>query len=175
MKLRDLFDILKIRKVEFILWLLANLGAILISSLAAFTIFILHNRTGGLLPTREAFLATGTISLCIAGVSYHKSKTMNESYKLNDFFSIAGPFFLLIVYGFLIALSVAPPVISNFWIMIISIILFLFCIIWSSIIWLQIQGMERDNINIPSKPEPDDNLKKTANTLPKVTQTSIES
>lgn len=175
MKLKDLYDILRIRKVDFLLWLLANLGALLISCLAAFTIFILHNRTGGLLPTREAFLATGTISLCIAGVSYHKSKAMNESYKLNDFFRIAGPFFLLLVYGFLIALSVAPPVVSNTWIMIISIILFLLCIIWSSIIWLQIQGMERDNISVPPLPESDDMLKKTAISLPKITQTNIES
>lgn len=171
MSFKDLYKAYKNRKGEYWLWLIANLGALLISFLGAITIFILHNRTGELLPTKEAFLSTGTISLCIAGASYRKSRLSNEGYRLNDFFGIAGPLFLLLVYGFLIAINVTTPIISNTWMMIISLILFFCCILWSSVIWLQVQGIEKDKTEIPPQPESDVTLTITAESLPKVTST----
>jgi hypothetical protein len=170
MNLKELLDVLILKRTEFIFWILANLGSLLISILAALTILLIHNRTGNMLPTKEAFLATGTISICIAGSSYHKTKKMNSSYELNNFIKIFWPFLLMIVYGVLIAYGVEKPCGSETKIFIISCVLFILCLLFSSIIWLQIQAMEMDSERKKEPPEVESSLKNEADTLPKLNE-----
>jgi len=170
MQWKKLGKVLKNKKAEFVLWLLAHLGGILISYFACLTIWLFHKRLSSYMPGYEVFLITGTIALAVTGVSYLRLKMdkQRETTELSPLLAMSWPFLLMIVYGVLISIGMEKPIIDVFYIWLISILIFLCLIIWSSIIWLNEQGFMIDQGEEGAKPEKDPRLANSAATLPKI-------
>ncbi len=170
MNYSELSTVLNQSRTKFILWFMANLGGLIISYLASSIIFILHHHSGDLLPGKEAYLITGTVSLCISGVSYFKAREKHGETQLSTWFSILWPVFIMLVFGFLIAIGVKKPAAGDTEVFLLALILSMLCLFWSSIIWLHEQGMEIDSQKVPEKPQPDTALEQAASDLPKISE-----
>lgn len=153
MNTQELLSTLRLKKGNYLLWLGSLMGGLILSYMAAMTILVLHRHTGGLFPKREAYLLTGVISLLITGLSYINNKKRNPSFELSPILSIIWGFFLLLVYGGLIAVGVSKPAISEKSILWIAVGLFICCMLWSSVIWLHEQGVESESTKIAEAPE----------------------
>lgn len=169
MQWKQLGALLSRRKDRYLLWLIANLGGLLLAYLAAATILLFHGRVGPFVPGPDVYLITATVSLAVAGVSYHLSVDQSQGFRLSPLLSLSWPFLLMLVYGFLIAMGVAPPIISNEVIWGVVVVVALGCWLWSSIIWLHEQGLLEDSRNeqppIAGVPEA---LRQQAEVLPKL-------
>jgi len=168
MQIRSLRLVLKRRIGAYILWLIANLGGILILYLASFSIWLIHKHFGHYLPGKEVFLATGTISLAISGVSYLIKGQGAPDIKLSPIISITWLIPMIFVYGILINLGVQDPIAPNWVVWIITILLFLLSIAWSSVVWLHEEGIILDKLVGPEQPQITPGLDKVADELPKI-------
>ena len=74
----------------------------------------------------------------------------------------------MLVYGFLVAIGSNEPKISDDLVFIIAVILFIFCILWSTIIWLHEQGLEFEASRLPKKPDTEESIVKAAADMPKL-------
>lgn len=167
MQRRELCDVLKGHKSQFIFWLIANLGGIIVYLLAALTIYLLHKHFGNMLPSKNVLLVTGTISLMVSGVSYLRTREQYRGSRINSYFVILWPILAGFVYGLLIGMGSTKPIISNEGIYYISIILLILCISWSSIIWLHEQGLVGEMQKTPQQPEKTEGLDEVAAELAK--------
>ena len=168
MRLDQLIKVLIDKKGPFTGWTLANLGGLVVTYLAAMTIWIFHGTFGIFLPGPEVYLITGTISLAMTGVSY-VSMSKTAPVLISPILSYAWPFPLALVYGTLIAMGVKPPAIDASKVWAIAIILSVICFFWSALTWLHEQGIRSDmeQQSLPST-EPPKVLRDTANRLPKL-------
>jgi hypothetical protein len=152
---------------KYTIWLLANLGGLLIPYLAAGMIWLLYQEFGKFLPGTDVFLIIGTVLLTSTMASYQKTKA-NDSANLWIGLYLVWPFLLMIVFGFFIAIGIKVPTMEEYilWILIISFLVL--SVIWSSIVWLHEQGLLDDRFKPPSKPPTDPRLSKATISLPKI-------
>jgi len=170
MNLKALFGVLKSNVGKYVLWLGSIMGGLILSFLAAFTIWLFHRHSGNMLPKSEAYLLTGVISLMITGLSYINNKKKNETYMLSPTLSIIWGFFLLLVYGALITIGATKPAIGEKSILLIAVILFICCMLWSSIIWAHERGFEMDAKKAVEAPGLSKDLIDAAKDLPKMNE-----
>lgn len=168
MQWQKIGEILYKRKADYLFWLMANLGGIIIAYFACLTIWIFHKRLSNYLPSYEVFLITGTISLAVSGVSYIRLRLDKKTTGLSPLLVISWPFLLMLVYGVLISIGLEPPTIGIFYLWVISLAIFLCLMIWSSIIWLHEQGLKCEEQQEPSEPPKPKQLDASADNLPKV-------
>lgn len=168
MILGELLGVLRKKPGEFIFWLSANLGGLIIAYIACVTNFIIHGSVSKYIPGYEVFLITGTISLAVSGASYIRLHSNSPELSLSPFLSISWPFPLMGVYGVLISVGAREPARSLFVIWIICILLFLGLMLWSSLIWLHELGIRMEMGKEPEKPEESKILVEAADNLPKL-------
>lgn len=169
METKQLFSVLKAEPRDFTLWILANTGGIIISSLASFIVWIFHKNWGNYPLSPDVLLITCTISLSIAGVSYISFST-DKSVRPSLSLSISWPFLLMLIFGILISINLAKPANSEglkIWLA--SGGLTILCLGWSSVLWLHEQGLRKESKQVPKAPKgPPRRLKTTAHRMPKI-------
>jgi len=168
MILGELFAVSRKKPGEFIFWLFANLGGLIIAYVACLTNYVFHETFGKYIPGYEVFLITGTISLAVSGASYIRLHSNNPEISLSPFLSISWPFLLMGVYGVLISVGAKYPARSLPIIWVICIALFLGLMLWASLIWLHEQGIKMEMEREPEKPEEPKELVQSADVLPKL-------
>lgn len=169
MEIKRLVTILKSKPLDFTLWILANIGGILISGLASLSVWIIHDDWGSYPISPDVMLITGTISLSIAGVSYISLST-DKSVRPSRALSISWPFLLMLVFGLLVSINLAQSK-DNKELIIWSTsgVLTILCLGWSSVLWLHEQGLRKDAQKEPKAPKgPPRRLKTTAQRMPKL-------
>jgi amino acid transporter len=169
MSINDLLNVLKIKLGDFLLWLLAYLGGMLIMYIACLTIKFFHGYFGPYFPGYEIYLVTGTICLTVTGISYVRLDFGNKGVSLSPILSLSWPFLIIGVYGILTCTGVKESVRPSWLIWVVSILLFLCLMLWSSIIWLHEQGIRIEMENEPEQPQESDHLRNAADNFPKVT------
>ncbi len=168
MQWNKIWEILCKKKTDYLFWLIANLGGIIIAYFACLTIWIFHKRLSNYLPSYEVFLINGTISLAVSGVSYIRLKLDKKTSGLSPLLVISWPFLLMLVYGVLISIGLEPPAIGISRLWIISLVIFISLMFWSSIMWLHEQGIKCEEHQEPPEPPKPKQLDDSANGLPKV-------
>ncbi len=169
MKWNQLFDVLKKRPGEYLFWLFANLGGIIITYLSFFTVWTFHDSFKiASLPNFDIYLITGTISLAISGSSYLRLHVRETDITLSPLLTTTWPILLMFTYGVFICNIVKPSTRPKELIWIICIVLFICLMLWASIIWLHEQGLKMDKEAIPSIHQRLDDLQKATIDLPKV-------
>jgi hypothetical protein len=167
MQWRQLEGVLRKQTGAFIIWLMANLGGLIIAYVASGSIYIFHQEWGTYRPNPEAFLISGAISLTVAGSSYLSLE--ERSLSLSPLLSISWAILLALVYGVLISMGVKPPKISSCSIWWIVVVLTSCCWVWSSILWLHESGIRSELEAMPAKPAgPPIGLQAAADRLPKL-------
>jgi len=139
-----------------------------VSLLAAGIVYMLHKRSGNLLPGKDILLVTGTMALAVAGVSYFKTREQFPGERVSTPFLYAWPALLTLVFGVLIGIGVEKPSIPDWAVYCIAFVLFLLCIAWSTIIWLHEQGIIADMRNLPVRPKKTAGLDESTAELPHV-------
>jgi hypothetical protein len=168
-RVRDLVGVLAKKRIEYFIWLLANLGGLLVAYSATLTIWVFHLRAGSLVPGPEVFLITSALSVAVAGVSYLNVFHENRSLLPSPLFLLGWPFLVTAVYGVLISMGVEKPLISDTRVWLITVALFGLCLVWASVTWLHQQGLLRDQEEPPAQaPAPAPALNTAAGALPKL-------
>jgi hypothetical protein len=154
MKWLDFGIVLKDRKARnaYILWLIANLGGLIISTFAFITVWFFHRTGYELLPNINVFLVTAAIALAVSGVSYIKLTLDNRAYMLSPALVFSWPFLLLVVYGIFVVMGVKAPVATTTAVWIVTIAIFLVIMAWSSIMYLNEQGLRLESEKAPQQP-----------------------
>ncbi|MDO8750866.1 MAG: hypothetical protein Q7K03_06955 [Dehalococcoidia bacterium] len=140
---KQLLKVLKEKKVEFLIWMLANLGGVAVSFAASSTIWLLYRDFPVFLFGPEVFLVMGTISLAVAGVSY-LSIQRGPSWIPSPLLSLSWPFLAMGVYGFVVAMGVMKPTINGIQLWVIAVLIALLCWLWASLTWLHERGIATD-------------------------------
>lgn len=168
-QLRQLGRALRRRPASYVIWLLANLGGLLVAYLATLTIWAFHKRLGSLVPGPEVVLITGALSVAVAGVSYINEYHHNRIVEPSLFFLALWPFLWAAVYGVLISMGVETPARDSATIWVIAVLLCTLCLIWASISWLHEQGLWLEaHEPAPPPPPPASTLADAAIQLPKL-------
>ena len=165
----ELLETLKNNFGRYVIWLLANLGGLLIAYLAAVIVSALYNEFQNLMPGKDVYLITGAILLTATMASYQKTKAGITSNLWIGLY-IIWPFLLMLVFGFLLAIGIKQPNIEPYQLWIYVIVIFVLAIIWSSIVWLHEQGIYDDMMKTPDKPPTDPNLVGATVDLPKLVE-----
>jgi hypothetical protein len=170
MRWSDFGSVLRERRVRssFILWLTANLGGILISTLAFITVWFFHRTGFGLLPNINVFLVTAAIALAVSGVSYIRLTFDNKAYSLSPALAVTWPFLLAAVFGIFLVLGVKTPVVSKCAVWIVTVVVFLVIMAWSSIMYLNEQGLRLETEKPPEIPVTSADYKESLPSLPKL-------
>ncbi len=150
MRFREIFGFLWAQKGQYLLWLSANLGGLILAYAAGACIWLFRCTYGSILPGYELFLITGTISLTISGATYIKSKSEMEVGTLSPLLLISWSSLLMLTFGFLILIGLKEFQRTELFIWVLCTILFVLMITWSTIMWV----FETDlrNRNVPDEP-----------------------
>ncbi|MFA6355568.1 MAG: hypothetical protein WCY23_00500 [Candidatus Omnitrophota bacterium] len=168
MQWKELLKVLVTKWQEYIVWLMANMGGILISYLAVAVIWMVLKRSSLFMPGYDIFLVTGAISLAVSGVSYIRLKSdQQKEIGLSSVLIFLWILLLMSIFGILICLGLECPS-ASFRLWIISIVIFFGCMICSSLIWLNEQGIEMDKEKEPETPPEPKGLAGETNALPKI-------
>jgi len=151
---KEIGDVISQSKGSFALWLLGNVGGLLIVYLAGFTIWIYHGRWGAFLPGPEIFLIMGTISLAVTGVSYIRLHSDDPTISLSPWLSLTWPFPVMAAYGVLVAMGIKPIIRSNCTAYTIAILIAFFCLTWASLTWAHERGIKDEMRGEPQPPQP---------------------
>lgn len=166
----QLGNVLWRKRGEYLLWLLANLGGVVVPLLASLTIWGVHRNLVLYGSGPEVFLIMGTISLAVAGVSYLSLQVV-ETVRLSRLVSFSWPFLVMVVYGLLIAMGTKTPTISRVQLWGIAVLVAVACWVWASITWLHEQGIRMESEQEPQGPaQPPRNLIEAAAELPKIAE-----
>jgi hypothetical protein len=170
MKWSDFGNVLKNRAARnaYILWLLANLGGLIISTFAFVTVWFFHRTGYELLPNINVFLVTAAIALAVSGVSYIKLTLDNRTYMLSPALVFSWPFLLLVVYGIFVVIGVKAPIATSLAVWIVTIAIFLVIMAWSSIMYLNEQGLRIETEQPPQKPPTSADFQDAVADLPKM-------
>lgn len=152
MRFNEIGHLISQNKGSYTLWLLGNVGGLLIFFLAGFTIWIYHGHWGAFLPGPEIFLITGTISLAVTGVSYIRLHTDDPSVSLSPWLSLTWPFPVMAAYGVLVAMGIKPIIRSNCTAYIIAIVITIFCLTWASLTWAHEHGIREEKMRGEPRP-----------------------
>jgi hypothetical protein len=161
-------DVLRKNTFEFIIWLLANIGGLVIAYAAILTIYIFSNLRSNYYPGPDDYLLIATVSVTISGVTYSKNFIDKTGFSLNRVFLLGWPILLALVYGVLIVFGMKPPPYENWVTRIGAGVIFILCMAWSSIVWLSGKANEppSDTTMGPTNPPPD--MVAATNELPKM-------
>lgn len=168
MSLADLLQVLRRNIADYLLWLIAYLGGIIITLLSGFTIWVIHAHSGVFNLGCEVYLMTGTVTLAVTGLSYFRfQKNSGKGIQLNRLITYSWPILLMAVYGLLISMGFEKSPRSPLVVWVICVSLFVFLMIWSTIIWLHEQGLREESQKEPEETQLDDSLRDAAESLPK--------
>jgi xanthine/uracil/vitamin C permease (AzgA family) len=155
------------KRGDYVLWLLANLGGLVVSSLAWITIWGVHREFAPYV-SPEVLLIMGTISLAVAGVSYLSLQGV-QTVRLSRLVSLSWPFLVMAVYGLLITMGTKTPTIKGVELWGIAVVVSVSCWVWASITWLHEQGIRIESEQEPQGPAgPPRELIDAAAALPKI-------
>jgi len=166
----DLWDTYKRRRLRHFLWLLANLGGLIVAYVATLTIWTFFREVSSLLPGPEVFLVTGAISLAIAGATYLSVFAEDSSQEPHALVMVTWVVFFALIYGVLIVMGIKKPIAitkASQW----SICIFLFavCLGWATITWLHQEALILSKESMPPSPTaPPASLQQAAQELPRV-------
>jgi hypothetical protein len=169
-KWSDFGSVLKNRAARnaFILWLIANLGGLIVSTFAFVTVWFFHRTGFELLPNINVFLATAAIALAVSGVSYIRLTLDNRAYMLSPALVFSWPFLLLVVYGIFVVIGVKAPVVGNQVVWAVTLAVFIVIMVWSSIMYLNEQGLRLETDAAPRQPAISADFHDVVADLPKV-------
>ena len=170
MRFADLWRVLRVKRGRFLIWLLANLGGLVVAYFATFTIWLVHQDFVNFVPGPEVILIAGTISVAVAGAS-HSIIRPPTSVALSPAITVSWSFLVAVVYGFLIAFGVKDPAIDDAYLWLIAVVIAVLCWSWSSVIWLHEQGIQMEAEQEPEIPVgPPTALQSAAEDLPRLAQ-----
>jgi hypothetical protein len=164
----ELLETLRNNVGAYVVWLLANLGGLLVAYLACATIWFFQRKNFASAPGPELYLITAIITVATTGVSYllfSRSKAGQLSTALKALWA----FLVMIIYGVLIAMGYETPAISHASIWLAVSLILLVCLLWSSLTWLHEQAIRGDfeRVELPRPEPPATSLSDRADTLAK--------
>jgi hypothetical protein len=168
MDYNELWRVFKDNYRKYLIWLLANLGGLLIPYLVVTMTWLLFREIGESLPRNDMFWITATIVLATTMVSYQETKKDVPTQNLSLALYLIWVLLLMMVFGFFVAIGLKKPTIEDWQFWVITVLFLAFSLVWASIVWLHEQGLIEDREKMPSKPPSDPQLAAVTPDLPKI-------